>query len=297
MKKQSILVLIILFIFIFNFNFVKAQEKKVDYKNSVIIDSDLDGLTDEGEKQIFATDPKNPDTDKDGIMDGAEIINGNDPLDGTSPSIGDVYDKNLVEVEIPWIWYLTRSSALIGFFLLYLSIFFGIAIRNPLLRKIISPIYSLDIHGWISLQALLFVLLHGVSLLFDEFLAFDLANVFLPFSNLSENAIKSGVNPIYLAMGIVAFYLMIALIVSSYLRKYIKFWIWRLIHLFNIILWIFVIFHALKLGTDMKNEIVRNIFIYANGFLALLFAINLISKIVIAIKNKINPNKTNENLH
>lgn len=292
MKKQSVIVLIIISVFIFNFNFAKAEEKKVDYGNGVITDSDLDGLTDEGEKQIYATEPKNPDTDQDGILDGTEVINGTDPLDNSSPSIAETYSANLAEIEVPWGWYLTRASALLGFFLLYLSIFFGIAIRNPLLRKIISPIYSLDIHGWISLQALLFALFHGVSLLFDKFLAFNWANVFVPFFSLSENAIKAGIEPIYLAMGIISFYLMLILVISSYLRKFINFRVWRFIHFFNLLLWIFVILHALQMGTDMKNIIVRNIFIYANAFLMFLFVVNLISRLFSFIRNKIKSDET-----
>lgn len=289
--KNKFFTLVMISLFIFSgLKFVNAEEKKVDYGNNIIIDSDLDGLTDEGEKQIYTTEQKNLDTDQDGIIDGAEVINGTDPLDSASPSIAEFYNANLTEVEVPWGWYLTRTSALIGFFLLYLSIFFGIAIRNPLLRKIISPIYSLDIHGWISLQALLFALLHGVSFLFDKFLAFNWANIFVPFFPLSESAIKVGVEPIYLAMGVASFYLMLALIVSSYLRKFINFRVWRFIHFFNLVLWIFVILHALQLGTDMKNVIVRNIFIYANAFLMLLFAINLIFRLFNFIKQKINTN-------
>jgi methionine sulfoxide reductase heme-binding subunit len=288
MKTKLIIFLAILIVSFFVFNFSKAQEKTVDYGSDIIIDSDLDGLTDEGEKQIYGTDPKNIYTDQDGIMDGAEILNKTDPLNNLSPSIQKTYKQNLIEIETPWAWYFTRASALIGFFLLYLSIFFGLAIRTPILKKIIQPAYSFEIHSWISLQALLFALLHGIALLFDKFLSFSLSNIFVPFSALPENAILAGVKPIYLAMGIVSFYLMLILIVSSYLRKYIGFWIWRSIHFLNIVLWIFVIFHALKLGTDMKNEIVRNIFIYANAFLLLLFAVNVIARIFNVIKQRIN---------
>lgn len=289
-NKFFILTLASLFIFC-GFEFVKAQEeKKVDYSEKVIIDSDLDGLTDEGEIQIFGTDPKNPDTDQDGIMDGAEVINENDPLNANSPSIRDIYGENLTDIEVPWSWYLSRSSALVGFLLLYFSIFFGISIRTPILKRIILPVYSFEIHCWISLQALLFALLHGISLIFDKFISFDLRNIFLPFYPLSENSIQIGIEPIYLAMGIVSFYLMLALVVSSYLRKYIKFWIWRTIHFLNIVLWVFVILHALKLGTDMKNEIVRNVFIYANAFLVFLFVVNIVARIFNAIKQKISIN-------
>ena len=43
-------------------------------------DCDKDGLTNEKEKEL-GTDPKNPDTDGDGVLDSTEVIDGTDPLD------------------------------------------------------------------------------------------------------------------------------------------------------------------------------------------------------------------------
>ena len=43
-------------------------------------DVDADGISDYDETRIYGTDPKNPDTDSDGIQDGAEILAGTDPL-------------------------------------------------------------------------------------------------------------------------------------------------------------------------------------------------------------------------
>ena len=44
-------------------------------------DSDGDGLSDSGETLITGTDPKNPDTDRDGLSDGVEVANSMNPLD------------------------------------------------------------------------------------------------------------------------------------------------------------------------------------------------------------------------
>jgi len=44
------------------------------------IDSDGDGLTNDEENNIWATDPNNSDTDGDGYLDGEEVENGYDPL-------------------------------------------------------------------------------------------------------------------------------------------------------------------------------------------------------------------------
>lgn len=48
-------------------------------------DSDLDGLSDGEEVIVYGTDPLDPDTDADGIWDGAEVTNGTDPLDPNDP--------------------------------------------------------------------------------------------------------------------------------------------------------------------------------------------------------------------
>lgn len=184
-------------------------------------------------------------------------------------------------------WYLTRSSALLGFLLLYISTFLGLSVRTPLLNKIVKPIYSFKIHCWISLQALIFAGLHGIFLLFDKFINFNLGNVFIPFYPLTEIQSKS-INLGFLALGIVAFYIMIILVATSYAKKYISQAVWRSIHFLNIGLFFIVFVHALYMGTDLKSGIVRDIFIYANAFLAWLFVMNFLSKLLEYIFKKKN---------
>lgn len=50
--------------------------------NSALLDTDNDGLTDEQE-EIYGTDRINPDTDGDGYLDGEEVENGFNPLEGS----------------------------------------------------------------------------------------------------------------------------------------------------------------------------------------------------------------------
>lgn len=51
-------------------------------------DRDFDGLSDCSEKKVFGTDRRDPDTDDDGVDDGAEIEDGTDPLDPDSDDDG-----------------------------------------------------------------------------------------------------------------------------------------------------------------------------------------------------------------
>jgi predicted ferric reductase len=195
-------------------------------------------------------------------------------------------------VNIPWDWYIVRASALVGFLLFYIAVFVGTVSCLPGIKKYFLRLRSLNFHCWISFQALLFALIHGVSLLFHKFIPFSLADIFIPFHASYE--------PLLVALGTISLYLMIILVATSYARKYISQKLWRTIHFLNIALYIFSIIHALNLGTDLKSGLLREIFIWANGFLILLLLSNMIHRIWSRIKNRPitceTPN-ANENLH
>lgn len=81
------------------------------------VDSDSDGLTDVEEESIYLTDPKLPDTDADGFLDGNEVFHGYNP-GGTAP--GTLFESDLVaplagdingdfyELYYPTVWTLQR---------------------------------------------------------------------------------------------------------------------------------------------------------------------------------------------
>ncbi len=279
-KKILILIFVLFFSAFFSWKYVSAQDvPKIKYDGQTIVDSDLDGLTDQGELQIYHTDPNKVDSDEDGFGDGTEVLAGTDPLDaksypGSTTENLIATDKAASEqpvvtkpVENPSAWYASRASGLVAFLLLYISIFLGLTLRIPLLRKIFSPFYSMSIHCWISLQALLFAFFHALVLIFDKWLGFKLTALFVPFASQYQPGLT--------ALGVFGFYLMIILIITSYSRKLMSQKIWRAVHFTNIVLYAIVFVHALYLGTDLKVELFRNIFIWANAFLVLLMLVNM----------------------
>ena len=169
--------------------------------------------------------------------------------------------------QIPWGWYVVRASALVGFLLLYISVFFGTVSCLPGIRKYFLCLRSLRFHCWISFQALVFAAIHGISLLFHKFILFSPADIFIPF--------HSNYKPLLAGLGTISLYLMIILVATSYARKYISQKFWRTVHFLNIALYIFSIIHAFYLGTDLKSGLLREIFIWANGILILLLAYNV----------------------
>lgn len=253
--------------------FLAGAMEQLDYKGELILDSDLDGLTDLGEKEIYKTDPLNPDTDSDGFYDGVEIIKKQDPLNNLVPSATKVITDNTfpVEKEVSWSWYITRATGITAFILLYLVMFLGLSIRNPFVSRLIKPITSLNVHGWLSVQSLILAAFHGIVLIFDKYLHFNLYDIFIPF--------YAKIYTREIALGLLGFYLMLILIITSYLRKKINYKIWRGLHFLNIVLYVAVFMHALYLGSDLQSGVLRTIFILINIPLLFLIISNIYFKI------------------
>lgn len=260
-----------------------AQSQAVDYQNQPVVDSDLDGLTDQAEIQRFGTDPRNPDTDADGIMDGAEVIKGTDPLNANDPSVL----LNVFDHETPWAWYVARAAGLIGFVFLWITIFLGLAIRNPLLKKIVEPIYSFDFHCFAAAAAVFWALIHGTAFLFDKSIGFGVKDVAIPFFSQTQF-----VDVNFLALGIMAFYAMVIMTITSYLRSHIKHWVWRALHFLNPLAFLFTVAHGYVNGTDTKNFYVGSAFLFFSFLLVLIY----LSSLIAALWNKFRSKNVEEEI-
>lgn len=308
MKKLSaILILILSFCFSAVIaRAVDAEGERVDYKGETVVDSDLDGLTDEGEKQLYKIDPNNPDSDGDGIFDGAEVLNKTNPLDPASPAAVQTIIQIIQQKsgEIPWIWYVVRSSGLVSFVTLYILTFLGLAVRIPILGKMVPP-NSLKLHCWLSIQAFIFIMIHGLAIPLDAFMQSQnvtFASVLIPFI--------SPYRPALMALGTLGAYVMLALMLASYLKKLIPYRFWRVIHYLGMAIYVLVAVHAFYLGTDFENKWISTIFLIANGVLVILISANIFFKIKSSLKNRdlaqsssgdnmenIQNQKSNEDIH
>jgi len=177
----------------------------------------------------------------------------------------------------PWIWYLTRASGLVAFIFLWLAVFLGLAIRNPFLKKIIAPVYSFGLHCFVSATAIFWALVHATSLLFHGKFSLNAMEIFIPF--YSKTTL---VDTNYLALGIIAFYAMIIMTVTSYLRSHLKHWLWRILHFLNPLAFVFVAVHGFMNGTDTKNAYIGGIFIASSLFLILIY----LSSLFFALKKR-----------
>ena len=177
-----------------------------------------------------------------------------------------------------WAWYLSRSSGILAYIFLWLTILLGLAIQNSLLKRI----YNFDTHCFLGAASVFWSLVHGISLLFDPMIKFSLGDIAIPF--FSKTAI---VDPYYMGVGIFAFYLIVIMTITSYLRANLYHWFWRFLHLLNPAAFVFVVLHGYFNGTDVNNNsFVGSSYLFSAFVLILVYVMNLIVAIVRKIGNK-----------
>ena len=87
---------------------VGASFLSVKAQTSIKKDSDLDGISNEAEVNIYKTDPNKADTDGDDVMDYQEILDKTNPLDPNSKVNTNTNDKQIF-------WFIGRVAGISAF--------------------------------------------------------------------------------------------------------------------------------------------------------------------------------------
>jgi predicted ferric reductase len=140
-------------------------------------------------------------------------------------------------------WYLSRSSALVSYFLLWLSMCLGLMITNKLARLWPGGPNAFDLHQYTSLFGLALGSFHGLILLGDRFLKARFWQILVPFG-------LSSYQPFWVGLGQLAFYLMAIVTISFYVRKQLSRQTWRAIHFLSFASFLLVLIHGLSSGSD-----------------------------------------------
>lgn len=137
-------------------------------------------------------------------------------------------------------WITSRAAGIAAVLFASLSVGVGLAMAARVVRGRIKDPRAL--HEALSLATLAALAIHTVSLLFDSFIGFGVADVLVPFA--------SGYHPVEMAIGIVAAYALVILSLSYYVRDRIGVARWRTAHRSIVVAWAAGILHGLLLGTD-----------------------------------------------
>ncbi len=143
-------------------------------------------------------------------------------------------------------WNLTRATANVSWVLILLSVVIGVLMSTRALKRIDRPAWMRDIHSWLGGLALIFAGLHVVTLLFDTYVQFSIADVLIPFS--------SHWKPLPVAFGIFSLYSLAAVQITSLMMKKMSKSTWRKIHMLSYALFATVVVHALTAGSDVGKR-------------------------------------------
>ena len=139
-------------------------------------------------------------------------------------------------------WYVTRASGIIAYLLLWFSTILGLAVTSKYLDGMLDRLFTYDFHEFISLLAVGFTLVHVIVLMLDHYMPYSLIQILVPFI--------SPYRPFWVGVGVIAFYLVLLVTITFYLRNKIGTRAFRTIHIISLLGYIGVTLHGYFSGTD-----------------------------------------------
>ena len=146
-------------------------------------------------------------------------------------------------------WYVARSSGLVAWVLVTASILWGLALSSRLVRRRGVPAWLLALHKYLGTLSIVFVVVHLLALVADKYVYYGWAELFVPM------ATKWRPGPT--AWGIVGFYLLVAIQVTSWLMRRMPRRVWHTIHLSSIALFVSGTIHGFQAGADRSNRLIQ----------------------------------------
>jgi sulfoxide reductase heme-binding subunit YedZ len=143
-------------------------------------------------------------------------------------------------------WYLTRSTGTMAMILLTLSVVLGV-IDVERYSTTRLPRFVVDgLHRTVSLLAVVFLVVHIVTAALDSFASIPLTDAVVPFAGTYR--------PLWLGLGAAASDLMIAVAITSLVRRRLGYRAWRLTHWLAYVSWPLALLHGLGTGSDVKTS-------------------------------------------
>ncbi len=143
-------------------------------------------------------------------------------------------------------WYLSRSSGMVAWSLVTASVVWGLALSARLFSARTSPGWMLDLHRFLGGTAVTLVGVHLAALVGDNYAHFGWRQVLIPFTEAERaERITTAV-----AWGVIAMYLLVAVEVTSLLRRRLPKRVWRRVHYLSFPLYVLCTMHGFQAGTD-----------------------------------------------
>jgi DMSO/TMAO reductase YedYZ heme-binding membrane subunit len=147
---------------------------------------------------------------------------------------------NLIDHTLSW--EIARVGGILAYLLATASVLIGMLVSLKLRSTNWPRFVTTELHRYVTVLALVFTVVHGLAVWIDPFTGFTPSEVLVPFT--------SHYRPLWIGMGIVSGYLLLAVWASEYVRRWIGYAWWRRFHFLAFAVFVLGALHGIGAGTD-----------------------------------------------
>ncbi len=158
------------------------------------------------------------------------------------------------------LWYLTRAAGLVSLVLLSATVVLGTVASVGWTTERWPRFLSQSVHRNLSLYCLAFIALHVVSTVADGYVPISFVDAVVPF--------RTPYRPIWVGFGALTFDMLLAVAITSGLRRRIGTRSWRAVHWLAYVCWPIAVVHGLGSGSDPRLPGALLVFVACIGSVA-----------------------------
>jgi len=153
----------------------------------------------------------------------------------------------VARLSAPVLWYIDRGAGLAALMLLTVAVVLGV-ISASRLHSPRWPRFALALlHRNLALLALTFGAVHVLTSVIDSHVPIRVADSVIPFA--------AAYRPFWLALGTISADLMLAVLITTAVRRRLGYRAWRSIHLLSYGCWGAGLIHAIAIGSDARSTV------------------------------------------
>lgn len=167
----------------------------------------------------------------------------------------------------PLMWYLTRTTALSAYAVLALLVSLGLMQSIARTSRERLPWVVDALHQFLGLLFGVLVVFHLLTLMADPLIPFSITNLLIPQ--------HEPYRPLAVDLGVLAFWAVILILASSWLKRHLPYRFWKLLHFLSFATFVLVTFHGLLAGSDSGALWMKAIYVGAAAIVGILTLIRL----------------------
>jgi len=154
-------------------------------------------------------------------------------------------------------WDIARAGGFTAYILLILAVIVGLALSTQIQSPSRWPrLLNSELHNFLTLLSTIFLGVHILATWIDPFTRFSWSEILIPLT--------SHYRPEWMAFGIVALYLGIAIGISTWLRPLIGYKLWRQMHVLTLVVFALATIHGIGTGSDTQTQWALGIYLVSS---------------------------------